>query len=113
MGIKLMFGNCSVRMHKSDWDTIQKIAREFGWLPEYDKPPKRGSWGAITWGLTDNSTRTLAKALYRVIHAVETDYLSEPLVELVREAEVGGLRDFADHLFLGTLHAEQEIELEE
>jgi hypothetical protein len=72
------------------WVAVQKIAREFGWLPEYagDEVPERNA-------------RALSRALYQAIRAIEVDCLSEPLVELVREAGIDHLRRVADLAYAG------------
>ena len=95
MSIELRGGGCYVSMHASSWDAIQKIAREYGWVPKYVKPPKKP--GFFTGPrLTENSARALATALYRAIHEVEADCLSKPLVKLVKEVQIANLRDVAD-----------------
>jgi hypothetical protein len=102
MSIELRGRGYNCWMHEASWEAVREIAREFGWTPKYEKPPRRGSWGGRkTWLLTDDSARALAKALYRAIHAIETDCLSEPLVELVRVAEIDNLRGLADFAFVG------------
>ena len=53
-----------------------------------------------------DSARAFAKALYRAIYEIETDRLSEPLRELVREARVGLLCDIADMAFMGGFHVD-------
>ena len=77
------------------WVAVQNIAREFGWLPEYagDEVPERNA-------------RALSRALYQAIRAIEADCLSEPLVELVKEAGIDHLRLVADLAYAGGFYIE-------
>ena len=111
MFIELSGKNRDAKITVSSWNTIQEIAREFGWVPEYDSPPKKPRWSwAEPWLMTDNSSRGLARALYAAIRAIENDSLSEPLVELVTRVGVGHLRDFADLAFEGPVGTEGTLD---
>jgi hypothetical protein len=87
-----------VKMEEPIWSAVEEIAREFGWTPKYDKPPRTRGW-ARTWLLTEDSAWALAKALHRAIDA--------------KEAEIGHLRAVADLAFWGAIHAEEGVEEEE
>jgi hypothetical protein len=64
-------------------------------LPEYagDEVPERNA-------------RALSRALYQAIRAIEADCLSEPLVELVKEAGIDHLRLVADLAYAGGFYIE-------
>ena len=82
-------GRAHISIHESDWVAVKKIAREFGWVPEYVR-----MFGEITGlqhdvdDVPEHNARALARALYGAICMIEADSLSEPLVELVKEAGV-------------------------
>jgi hypothetical protein len=104
MSIELK-GRGYVSMHEPSWDAVQKIAREFGWMPEYER--KAGEETGLGYGVDDvpeHNARALAMALYRAIHDIEADCLSEPLLELVKMAGVGRMREVADLAFAGTFY---------
>jgi hypothetical protein len=101
MSIELR-GRGYVCLHEPSWIAVRKIAREFGWMPEYER--KDGEDTGLGYEVDDvpeHNARALARALYRAIHAIEADCLSEPLVELVKEARVGHLRAVADLAYAG------------
>jgi hypothetical protein len=95
-------GNVHINIHESDWVAVKKIAREFGWVPEYVRMS-----GEITGlqhdvdDVPEHNARALARALYGAIRMIEADSLSEPLVELVKEAGVQNLRAVADLAYAG------------
>ena len=96
MSIELR-GRGYVRMHEDSWIAVRELGRNLGWVPEYVKVAAQDT------GLQDDvddvpehNARALARALYRAIHMIETDSLTESLVELVRTAGVGSMRAVAD-----------------
>jgi len=55
-------------------DSVLHIARELGWMPEYER--KSGEETGLGYWVDDipeHNARALAKALYQVIHDVESD----------------------------------------
>jgi hypothetical protein len=95
-------GRAHINMHESDWVAVKKIAREFGWVPEYVR--MSGEITGLQYDVDDvqeHNARALARALYG---AIEADSLSEPLVELVKSAGVGNMRDVADLAYAGTFY---------
>jgi len=52
----------------------------------------------------EHNSRILATALYRAIHDIESDCLSEPLVVHVRDAGVGHMRAVADLAAVGSFY---------
>jgi hypothetical protein len=93
---------CYVVMSDSCWDALQDIAREFGWTLKYKRltAKQRGPafYGQV---IPEDNARALSKILYRVIHAIEVDCLSEPLAELAKKAWISNLRAVADLGFAG------------
>jgi hypothetical protein len=95
MSVELI-GVGHVTMFEDSLNAVFKIGRAFGWVPEYVRA------AAEAPGLNDfddipaHNARALANVLYRVIHMIESDTLSESLVELVRVAGVGNIRAVAD-----------------
>jgi hypothetical protein len=74
-------------------------------MPEYET--RSGKDVGVPWDvdeIPEHNARALSRALYRVIHDVEADCVSEPLVELVKEAGVGTLREVADLAYAGSFH---------
>jgi hypothetical protein len=67
-------------MHEPSWNAVRKIAREFGWMPEYER--KDGEDTGPGYKVDDVNARAYASALYRAIHAIEADCLSEPLLAI-------------------------------
>jgi hypothetical protein len=108
MSIELKGRDDCIRIHESSWSAVKEVAREFGWTPEYDTPPKARGFGGTTWSLTEGSARALAIALFRAIRGIENDCLSEPLVKLMKETEVDVdlLRAVADLAVAGDLGVE-------
>ena len=97
-------GTGSVDLHVSTWCAIRDIGRELGWVPEYEKVSiELGYW---VDDIPDHNARALAKILYRVIHMIEEDSLSESLVDLVKEARVGNIRDVADLAYMSGFYAD-------
>jgi hypothetical protein len=96
-------GRDLVTIHESNWDACQEIAGEFGWMPEIKKKacehPFLNDYEADA--VPEHNARALARALYRAIHAIETDSLSEPLIYLVKTASVRNLRAVADLAYAG------------
>ena len=104
MSIDLKGRSC-VNMREESWNAIRKIGRELGWVPEYVR--KSGEETGLGYPIDDipaHNARALAKALYRAIHMIETDSLSESLVELVKEAGVGKMRAVADVAYVDTFY---------
>ena len=101
MSIELR-GRGYVSLHEPSWNAVQKIGRAFGWVPEHEKKPLDPQMFICDGDeVPEHNARALARALYRAIHAIEADCLSEPLVELVKEARVGHLRAVADLAYAG------------
>jgi hypothetical protein len=97
MSIELK-GRGYVNLHASDWGAIKRVAFEFGWVPEYERKVGRTYSGD---DVPEHNARALARALYGAIRMIEADSLSEPLVELVKEAGVQNLRAVADLAYAG------------
>jgi hypothetical protein len=94
----------ALSMSESRWLAIRKIAREFGWMPEYQgKPPEQTGLFYEVDVFPEHNARILATALYRAIHEVESDCLSEPLIVHVRDAGLGNMRAVADLAAVGTI----------
>jgi hypothetical protein len=104
MSIELR-GRGYVDLHESSWNAVRKIAHGLGWIPEYERKSteETGLQGYIDV-IPEHNARALARVLYRAIHAIEADCLSEPLVELVKEVGVHDLRDIADLAFVGSFY---------
>jgi hypothetical protein len=101
MSIELK-GRGYVSMHEPSWNAVQKIGREFGWMPEYERTEgEDAALGYQVDGVPEQNARALARALYQAIRAIEADCLSEPLVDLVKEAGVGHMRAVADLAYAG------------
>lgn len=102
MSIELK-GRGYVNLHESSWNAVRKNARELGWNPgEVKAPADEGrNWPGYEYKVPEHNTRSLARALYRAIHMIEADTLSEPLVELVKEAGVQNLRAVGDLAYSG------------
>jgi hypothetical protein len=83
-----------ISMHRESWGAVEKIACELGWTPEYEADE-------LGYRVPQHNARALAKALYRTIQAIGTDSLSDTLVEHLREAGVGNMRDIADIAYVG------------
>ena len=106
MSIELK-GRGYVTMHEPSWNAVQKIARELGWIPEYEtKSGEETVLGYPVDNILEHSARALAKVLYQVIHDIEADCLSEELVKLVKEARVYNLRAVADLAYVGTFYVD-------
>jgi hypothetical protein len=67
----------------------------------FNRKPWSPWTGARRQVIPEDNTRALSKILYRVIHAIEVDCLSEPLAELAKKAWVSNLRAVADLGFAG------------
>ena len=98
-------GRGYIHLHAADWVAVKKIAFEFGWVPEYERKAAEDT-GPQYDDVPKHNARALASALYRAIHMVETDSLSESLVELVKKAGVGNMRAVADLAATGTFYAD-------
>jgi hypothetical protein len=107
MSIDISGGGRSLSMHSSSWRAVQDIARQFGCTLEYQSrtDEERGEWDFGEYVL-ESSARAFAKALYKAIHAIETDRASKRLVKLARMAGVANLRDVADCAVLGHLYVD-------
>jgi hypothetical protein len=108
MSIELR-GRSYLSLREARWIACLKIAREFGWIPEYErKDPEVTGLPYPIDDIPDHNARALAEALYRVIRAIETDSLSlsEPLDELVKTAGVSYLRAVADVAYAGTFYVD-------
>jgi hypothetical protein len=108
MSIELK-GRQRLSISERSLNSVLKIAREFGWIPEYErKDPEVTGLPYPIDDIPDHNARALAKALYRVIRAIETDSLSlsEPLDELVKTAGVSNLRAVADLAYAGTFYVD-------
>jgi hypothetical protein len=104
MSIELK-GRGRVEISEDSLNSILKIARKLGWVPEYER--KSGEETGLGYPIDDipeHCARALAKTLYRAIHAIEADCLSEPLVALVKTAGVGNMRAVADLAYAGTFY---------
>ena len=100
-------GSGYVSMQGSSWNAVQEIAREFGWTLKYESRTEEergpGDYGEV---IPQDNARALAKALYKAIHAIETDCLSKRLVKLAREAQVRNLRAVADLAVVGRFYVD-------
>jgi hypothetical protein len=104
MSIELR-GRDRVSISEPSLNGVLKIARELGWMPEYER--KSGEDTGLGYDIDDipeHNALALAKALYRAIHDIEADCLSEPLVELVKEAGVRNMRVVADLSYAGSFY---------
>ena len=92
-----LIGRGRVRISEDSLDSVLKIARELGWVPQYER--KSGEETGLGYPIDDipeHNARALATALYRAIHMIEADSLSESLIELVKLAGVDNMRAVAD-----------------
>ena len=103
MSIELK-GRERLSISEESLDSVLKIARELGWVPEYGR--KCGEETELGYPIDDIPARALAKTLYRAIHDIEADCLSEPLVELVKTAGVRNMRAVADLAYAGTFYVD-------
>ena len=104
MSIELK-GRGYVNLHEHSWIAARKIARELGWIPgEEEAPADENRNPGYDYKVPEHNARSLARALYRAIHMIEADTLGEPLLELVKEAEVQNLRAVADLAYSGTFY---------
>ena len=104
MSIELK-GRGYASMLEASWISISGIARELGWVPEYEtKSAEETGLGYPIDDITERSARDLAKILYGAIHAIEADCLSEPLIELMKTVRVQSIRDVADLAYGGSFY---------
>jgi hypothetical protein len=103
MSIELKGIRVQYVIDESHWIAVEEIAREFGWVPEYERKVGRTYSGD---DVPEHNARALARALYEAIHMIEADSLSESLVELVKSAGVGNMRAVADLAATGTFYAD-------
>jgi hypothetical protein len=104
MSIELR-GREHVSISEQSLNSVLKIARELGWVPEYErKSAEETGLGYEVDDIPEHSARALAKILYRVIHDIEADCLSEPLIELVKTAGVRNMRAVADIAYAGIFY---------
>ncbi len=104
MSIELR-GRERVSITEESLDSVLHIARELGWMPEYER--KAAEDTGLQYDIDDipeHNARALATALYRAIHMIEADSLSESLVELVKLAGVRNMRAVADLAATGTFY---------
>jgi len=98
-------GRGYVNLHEPSWNAARKLAREFGWKPgEEGAPADQACDPGYDYKVPEHNARSLARALYQAIHKIETDTLSEPLVELAKEARVQNLRAVADLAYSGPFY---------
>jgi hypothetical protein len=93
-----------VRIDSGSLGAVFEVGRAVGWVPKYVRPEDTGLQEDDVVDIPQHNARALATALYRVIHMIETDSLSESLVELVKEAGVGNMRAVADVAYVDTFY---------
>ena len=81
-------GQYDVIISERSLNATFKIGRALGWVPEYVRAAAEdtGLQGDVD-DIPEHNARALATALYRAIHMIETDSLTESLVEQPVEAK--------------------------